>query len=256
MLFGFVLFVLIALTLLHLAAVADLQGAHWEFSQQCPTPRRSAPVRNVSTTGGLVVDLPAASTTPLSAELHTERRRYEALQHAYEQLQQEHQQLQLQLQQLQHSVDLTGRSPLLEADFSLLQQECERLRQDLEIQPTQIAQALQHAIFDKLQTLLTSYPSIQKITQHQPDLPAKNLTALFTPLDNLRQDWGWQTIGTAWEAVPYDPQLHQPDSSDIQPGDIVYIRFVGYRQGDHILCPAKVSRSLPVAANNGITLES
>ncbi len=256
MLFGFVLFVAIAATLLHLAAAADLQGAHQEFVLQCSPPRRSPSTINASTADRLVVDLPVTSTHSLSAELQTERRRYEALQQAYEQLQQEHQQLQLQLKQLQHSIDLTGRSATLEADFSLLQQECQRLHQDLETQPTQITQALQHATFDKLQTLLTSYPSIQKITQHQPDLPARNFLALFTPLDNLLQDWGWQTIGTAWEAVPYDPQLHQPDSSDIQPGDMVYIRFVGYRQGDHILCPAKVSRSLPVAAHNSTLLES
>ena len=32
---------------------------------------------------------------------------------------------------------------------------------------------------------------------------------------------------------------------DIQPEELVYIRFVGYREGEQILCPAKVSRTLP-----------
>jgi hypothetical protein len=75
--------------------------------------------------------------------------------------------------------------------------------------------------------------------------PAQNVTALFRSLDALLQRWGYEPIGNPLESVPFDPQRHQPDQPDIQKGDPVYIRFVGYRRGDHILCPAKVSRSLP-----------
>jgi hypothetical protein len=32
---------------------------------------------------------------------------------------------------------------------------------------------------------------------------------------------------------------------DIQPGEAVYVRFVGYRDGETVLVPAKVSRTLP-----------
>jgi DNA-binding Xre family transcriptional regulator len=101
------------------------------------------------------------------------------------------------------------------------------------------------AIFSLLQPLLTSYPTIRQIAQRKPDWPAQNVTALFRCLDALLQHWGYESIGSPSESVPFDPQLHQPDQPDIQPGDPVYIRFVGYRQGEHILCPAKVSRSLP-----------
>jgi hypothetical protein len=81
-------------------------------------------------------------------------------------------------------------------------------------------------------------------------LPAKNLVALFTPLENLLKSWGYEPIGTPWEQAPYNPQLHQPDVSDITEGELVYIRFVGYRDADRILSPAKVSRTLPPGINN------
>jgi len=101
------------------------------------------------------------------------------------------------------------------------------------------------AIFSLLQPLLTSYPTVREIARRKPDWPAQNVTALFRSLDALLQQWGYEAIGSPLESVPFDPQLHQPDQPDIRPGDPVYIRFVGYRRGDYILCPAKVSRSLP-----------
>ena len=79
----------------------------------------------------------------------------------------------------------------------------------------------------------------------KPNLPAKHLTTLFNSLDNLLSNWGYESIGQPWEKVEYDPQLHQADSEDITVGDKVYIRFIGYRQGETILNPAKVSRTLP-----------
>jgi hypothetical protein len=88
------------------------------------------------------------------------------------------------------------------------------------------------------------------MVQVKPDLPAKNLTSLFTPLDNLIETWGYEPIGQAWEQVAYDPQLHQPDASDIEVEELVYIRFIGYRKGDRILFPAKVSRTLPSGIKN------
>ncbi len=100
-------------------------------------------------------------------------------------------------------------------------------------------------IFSLLQPLLTSYPTIRQIAQRKPDWPAQNVTALFHCLDALLRHWKYEAIGQPLELVPFQPQLHQPDQADIQPGDPVYIRFVGYRQGERILCPAKVSRSLP-----------
>jgi len=98
--------------------------------------------------------------------------------------------------------------------------------------------------------LLTNYPAARKMAEAKPDMPAKNLSALFTPLENLLSSWDFQTIGSAWEQTAYNPQLHQPDVEDITEGELVYIRFVGYREGEQILTPAKVSRTLPAGMKN------
>ncbi|NEP56181.1 MAG: helix-turn-helix domain-containing protein [Symploca sp. SIO2G7] len=147
-----------------------------------------------------------------------------------------------------------------------LQQQCFRLRKELQHQSRQLNANFQKSTFEQLQTLLTNYPSASKMAQAKPDLPAKNLTSLFTPLENLLQNWGYEPIGKPWEQVPYNPQLHQPDTDDIKEGELVYVRFIGYRdrnsndyhtakttsdiQPTKILCPAKVSRTLPGGVKN------
>jgi hypothetical protein len=116
------------------------------------------------------------------------------------------------------------------------------------VQPKAIphdAKADQRQVFEQLQTLLVNYPTVTKAALAKPEMPAKNIVPLFTPLGNLLQQWGYEAIGEPWAAVEFDPQWHQPDVPDIQPGEAVYVRFVGYRDGATILVPAKVSRSLP-----------
>ncbi|MEW6491509.1 MAG: XRE family transcriptional regulator [Cyanobacteriota bacterium] len=133
-------------------------------------------------------------------------------------------------------------------ELEALRRECLRLREELQQQREELTTEFQHSTFEQLQTLLANYPSVRQLIQAKPDLPAKNLISLFTSLDNLIESWGYESIGQAWEQVPYNPQIHQPDAGDIEVGELVYIRFVGYRDGEHILCPAKVSRTLPAGS--------
>jgi molecular chaperone GrpE (heat shock protein) len=131
-----------------------------------------------------------------------------------------------------------------------LELQCQRLREELKQQSQQLQTDFQTETFTQLQTLLTNYPTVKKMALAKPDLPAKNLVSLFTSLDNLITNWGYTVIGETWEQVNYNPQIHQADSDDIQEGDLVYIRFIGYQNGDQVLYPAKVSRSLPGGFNN------
>ncbi|MDX2098337.1 MAG: hypothetical protein SFW36_11220 [Leptolyngbyaceae cyanobacterium bins.59] len=132
-----------------------------------------------------------------------------------------------------------------EAMVQALKQEALRLREELMQQEQRLTEEHHQETFKQLQSLLTNYPSLRRMVQIKPDLPAKNILSLFTTLDALLVDWHYEVIGSAWESVPFDPRLHQADSPDIREGENVYVRFVGYRRGDHILCPAKVSRTLP-----------
>lgn len=130
--------------------------------------------------------------------------------------------------------------------IAALEAECRRLQQELEQSSPKYPDEDRTANFEQIKSLLISFPTAQIMAEKKPSLPAKNLTALFVPLDNLIATWGYEKIGEPWIQVPYDPAIHQPDAPDIQPGEMVYIRFVGYRDRDRVLCPAKVSRTLPL----------
>jgi hypothetical protein len=133
----------------------------------------------------------------------------------------------------------------IRAETAVLKQDCLRLKQELQAQRDLINSEFRVQTFQQLQTLLTQYPTISEMVEVMPDLPAKDLLPLFITLDNLITTWQYQTIGVPWVQVNYNPRLHQADSADIQLGEMVYIRFVGYSSGDRILAPAKVSRTLP-----------
>ncbi|MBD2073169.1 XRE family transcriptional regulator [Phormidium sp. FACHB-592] len=132
----------------------------------------------------------------------------------------------------------------LQQENDRLSQECLRLQQALQQQEVALTTTLRHSLFKQLQVLFTHYPSVNKIIETRPDLPAKNVVPMFVPLENLVQSWGYEQIGVVWEQVAYDPTLHQPDTPDIEAGELVYVRFVGYRDGNTVLSPAKVSRTL------------
>jgi molecular chaperone GrpE (heat shock protein) len=136
----------------------------------------------------------------------------------------------------------------LEEEIVALTQQCQRLREELKIQAAQVQADAIEGGFEQIQTLLTQYPSVRKMVESQPDLPARNIVALLTSLENLIKFWECKPIGKPWEMVPHDPQIHQSDVDDLQTGESVYVRFVGYQKGDRILIPAKVSRTLPAGA--------
>jgi hypothetical protein len=139
-----------------------------------------------------------------------------------------------------------------EKEIAHLRQECARLRQKLQHQSQKIRGDFQHNTFYQLETLLTNYPTVCKLVQEYPDLPAKNILPLFKPLDKILALWEYEAIGSPLAQVPYNPQLHQPDDRDITVGELVYIWFVGYqdRKLEHIISPAIVSRNLPQIPNS------
>ncbi|BAZ13803.1 hypothetical protein NIES4071_56430 [Calothrix sp. NIES-4071] len=143
---------------------------------------------------------------------------------------------------------LKNQAQQLEEKVDTLYKEGLRLHEEMQQQKAEMTEVFRESTFAQLQSLLTNYPSIHQMVGAKPELPAKNLLSMFAPLDNLLKEWGYEQIGKAWEQVVYDPQVHQPDSSDIAEGEQVYIRFVGYQHQGKILCPAKVSRTLPGGA--------
>jgi hypothetical protein len=142
-------------------------------------------------------------------------------------------------------MDLTGFGIVLEVGLSIGLIILFGKQRRKPIAPTSDQTELQRQVFTQLQTLLVNYPTVTKAALAKPEMPAKNIVPLFTPLGNLVEQWGYVAIGEPWENVAFDPQLHQPDVADIAMGEMVYVRFIGYRDGADILVPAKVSRTLP-----------
>jgi len=136
-------------------------------------------------------------------------------------------------------------APADPTELNELRQEIIRLRDQLADSKAQSEADMKGETFETLQTLLVNYPSARKMADSRPEMPARNLSALFVPLENLLENWGYEPIDEVWEQVAYDPQIHQADEDDIAEGETVYVRFIGYRDGDTILAPAKVSRTLP-----------
>ncbi|MGF2011979.1 MULTISPECIES: hypothetical protein [unclassified Nostoc] len=145
----------------------------------------------------------------------------------------------------QKYLELEQKLHQLVLEKAALHQEGLRLHEELQQQRLELTDEIRSSTFEQLQTLLTNYPSIPQMVRVKPELPAKNLLSMFTSLDNLLYKWGYEQIGKPWEQVPYNPQIHQPDTADIAEDELVYIRFVGYQHQGKILVPAKVSRTLP-----------
>jgi molecular chaperone GrpE (heat shock protein) len=55
------------------------------------------------------------------------------------------------------------------------------------------------------------------------------------------QEWGVEAIASVGSELPYDPQWHQLMEGIAQPGDLVKVRYTGYRIGEKLLYRAKVS---------------
>ena len=122
-----------------------------------------------------------------------------------------------------------------------LKQEYSRLQSKFNQQQETLQQEFQRSSLQLLESWLLQWPTAAYAAQKNPQLPAVRLLALVKPIEKLLQQWGVETIASVGEEIPYNPKQHQLMTGTAQPGDIVRVRYVGYRQGDKLLYKAKVS---------------
>ncbi|MEQ9670961.1 helix-turn-helix domain-containing protein [Coleofasciculus sp. G2-EDA-02] len=139
--------------------------------------------------------------------------------------------------------DRTSPTPDLRASESLdnLQQEYQRLQQQLAEQRQTLLQEFQQSSVQVLESWLLQWPTAAYAITQNDQLPAIRLLPLIKPVEQLLQQWGIEAIASVGDELAYDPQWHQLMSGTVQPGDLVRVRYVGYRQGDKLLYRAKVS---------------
>lgn len=122
-----------------------------------------------------------------------------------------------------------------------LQQECQRLQQQLATQRETLTQEFQRSCLQTLESWLIQWPTVAAKVQENPQVPAPRLLPLLKPLEQLLIQWGVTAIAPVGAEVPYDPQYHQLVSGIAELGDLVKIRYTGYMQGDTLLYRAQVS---------------
>lgn len=138
------------------------------------------------------------------------------------------------------SVSLPATSPS-EGEEAALRQEYQRLQQQLEQQRETLRQEFQQSSLQLLESWLVQWPTAAYAAQQNQQLPAVRLLPLVRPVEQLLQEWGVDAIASVGSEIPYEPHLHQLMEGTAQPGELVRVRYTGYRQGDKLLYRAKVS---------------
>ncbi|AKG23856.1 helix-turn-helix domain-containing protein [Calothrix sp. 336/3] len=106
-----------------------------------------------------------------------------------------------------------------------------------------LQQEFQQSTIQQLESLLLQFPTAAYKARENPQLPAVNILPLIQkPLEQLLRQWGIEAIATVGAELSYDPQQHQLMAGTAQPGELVKVRYIGYRQGEKLLYRAKVSK--------------
>ena len=119
-------------------------------------------------------------------------------------------------------------------EYIKLQQQMLTLQEHLEIQ-------FQQASLETIESWLLQWPTAVTAVKKNPQLPASRLIALVEPVEQLLKQWNVEAIASVGEEIAYDPQYHQLIKGVAQPGELVEVRYVGYKQEGKLLYKAKVS---------------
>jgi molecular chaperone GrpE (heat shock protein) len=141
----------------------------------------------------------------------------------------------------QHSASTNTEKELLQ-QIAELKIEYERSHLALQQQRETLLQEFQSQSLQHLESLLLQWPTAAHKAEENPQLAAIKIVPLVQkPLEKLLQEWGIEAIAPVGAELPYDPQWHQSMAGNLQPGEIIKVRYTGYRQGERLLYRAKVS---------------
>ncbi len=121
------------------------------------------------------------------------------------------------------------------------QQEYQKLQQEMAQQREILATEFQQASLETIESWLLQWPTATTAVRQNPQLPAARLLSLVEPVEQLLKQWQVEAIANVGDELAYDPQYHQLMKGTAQPGELVKVRYVGYKQGDKLLYKAKVS---------------
>lgn len=90
-----------------------------------------------------------------------------------------------------------------------LQQEYDRLQQQLIDQRATLIQEFQQASLQTIESWMLQWPTAAHAATQNPAAPAVKLLPLVRPIEHLLCQWQVEPIGQVGETVPFDPQQHQ-----------------------------------------------
>lgn len=125
--------------------------------------------------------------------------------------------------------------------LSVLQQEYQKLQKQLETQRETLKQEFQQSSLQILESWLLQWPTAAYAAGQNQQLPAVRLLPLLRPVEQLMQEWGVEAIASVGSEIPYEPQWHQLMDGTAALGEVVKVRYVGYRSAGKLLYRAKVS---------------
>ncbi|MBD1904151.1 helix-turn-helix domain-containing protein [Funiculus sociatus GB2-A5] len=132
----------------------------------------------------------------------------------------------------------TGNAPKVE---EVLKQEYQVLLAQMEQQRETLLLEFQHSSLQILESFLVYWPTAANKAKENPQMAAVQLLPLVRPVEKLLAAWGVEAIASVGAELPYDQKLHQLIEGTAQPGEMVKVRNIGYRQGEKLLHRAKVS---------------
>jgi molecular chaperone GrpE (heat shock protein) len=132
----------------------------------------------------------------------------------------------------------TGNAPKVE---EALKQEYQVLLAQMEQQRETLLLEFQHSSLQILESFLVYWPTAANKAKENPQMAAVQLLPLVRPVEKLLAAWGVEAIASVGAELPYDQKLHQLIEGTAQPGEMVKVRNIGYRQGEKLLHRAKVS---------------
>jgi molecular chaperone GrpE (heat shock protein) len=134
------------------------------------------------------------------------------------------------------SVELSpaSTSAAIETEYRHLQTQIQQQREIL-------SEEFQQQTLQILESWMIQWPTAANKAQADPQWPAVKLLPLLRPVEKLLETWEVEAIATVGASIPYDPQIHQLMAGTAQPGEIVKVRYNGYRQGKKLLHRVKVS---------------
>jgi DNA-binding Xre family transcriptional regulator len=125
--------------------------------------------------------------------------------------------------------------------IELVQQEYRQLQQQFQQQQETLQSEFQHQSLQTLESLLTYLPAAKYAATKNPDFPANKIFPLLQSIDRLLAQWRVTVIGEIGTQIVYDPHCHQLIEGTAQPGELVTVRYCGYRQDNKLIFRAKVS---------------